>query len=180
MASRRTFTLSSRGFWAITLAFLAIEATILSLAYRRHTDQRQLAEQVALVRESTTVVWQMAANADIVTAAHFPDSPDIADPRHTWLNSVLQGLRVGGQVHTLNNTITQLVPVGTDDARQTLTAINRSLLEELAQARQTVDGAQPPDSSANDATPDPTAHDGPATFPGRQPPGFENTYLKST
>lgn len=63
---------------------------------------------------------------------------------------------------------------------KTLTAINRSLLEELAQARQTVDSAQPPDSSANDATPDPTAHDGPATFPGRQPPGFENTYLKST
>lgn len=121
MASRRTFTLSSRGFWAITLAFLAIEATLLSLAYRRNTDQRQLAEQVALVRESTTVVWQMAANADIVTAAHFPNSPDIADPRHTWLNSVMQGLRVGGQVHTLNNTITQLVPVGTDDARQTLT-----------------------------------------------------------
>ena len=98
MPSGRAFLLSSRGFWAFTLAFCAVEMAVVAFAYQRNTDQRQLAEQVALVRESTTVVWQLSARPGASSGTEYPAPPAIPDPQHAWLTNVLQALRTGGAV----------------------------------------------------------------------------------
>ena len=121
MPSGRAFLLSSRGFWAITLAFCAVELAIVAFAYQRNTDQRQLAEQVALVRESTTVVWHLSSRPGAISGSEFPAPPAIPDPQHAWLTNVLQALRTGGAVHALDSTAAHLPPVESTDARLALT-----------------------------------------------------------
>ena len=121
MPSGRAFLLSSRGFWAFTLAFCAVEMAVVAFAYQRNTDQRQLAEQVALVRESTTVVWQLSARPGASSGTEYPAPPAIPDPQHAWLTNVLQALRTGGAVHALNSTAAHLPPVESTDARLALT-----------------------------------------------------------
>ena len=123
MTTRGAFILSSRLFWSIVVAFCAIETALLAMAYERNTDQRELADQVAMVREITTVVWRLTASAGVVSGADFPDNPTIGDPQHAWLSAALQGLRTGGEIRGLDNTLTQLVPVEAADTRHALTDV---------------------------------------------------------
>ncbi len=121
MPSGRAFLLSSRGFWAITLAFCAVEMAIVAFAYQRNTEQHQLAEQVALVRESTTVVWHLSSRSGASSGTEVAAPPALPAQHHAWLTSVLQTLRTGGVVHALDSTAARLLPVESTDARLALT-----------------------------------------------------------
>lgn len=119
--SSRSNFLSSRVFWAIAVVFCLAETAILTFAYQSNAEQRELADQVALVRESTTVVWRLAASTDIVTGSQFPDNPLITDPQVTWLTSALQSLRTGGDIRGLDNGLLHLVAIEAPEIRHTLT-----------------------------------------------------------
>lgn len=121
MTSRRSNFLSSRIFWAIAVVFCAIEGAILTLAYERNIDQIELSDQVALVRESTIVVWRLVAGTSVVSGTEFPDNPTITDPQVAWLSAALQGLRTGGDVQGLDGTAFHLFPIEAADTRHTLT-----------------------------------------------------------
>ena len=121
MTTRRSNFLSSRVFWAIAVVFCAIEGAILALAYERNIDQIELSDQVALVRESTIVVWRLAAGSSVVSGSEFPDNPTVTDPQFVWLTAALQGLRTGGEVQGLDGTVFHLFPIEAADTRHTLT-----------------------------------------------------------
>ena len=121
MTTRRSNFLSSRVFWAIAVVFCAIEGAILAFAYERNVDQLELSDQVAVVRESTTVVWRLAASTTALPGAGFPDNPTIADPQFVWLSSALQSLRTGGEIRGLDGTPFHLVSIEAADTRHILT-----------------------------------------------------------
>lgn len=107
----RAALLSSRIFWAITLVFCALEAAILATALDYSTEEDRLATQLAVTHQASGVAWRLTSTT---VAAE-------AEPQLAWLESILEGLNHGGPVNTLDNTLIQLEPVRSPEARQTLT-----------------------------------------------------------
>jgi len=130
--SSRPRLLSSRVLCVTTLTVCAIAVALLTLAYRHHLEERQLADQIAVVREAATIARQIADRGS--TSGHAP-----TDRQQTWLSANLHGLGSGGELRTLDNAPIRLAPIGDAEA-------SRRLMELTVRwqhfRRITVDGAR--------------------------------------
>ncbi len=100
--------LSPRLFWMVAAGFVLFESAILGLAYQHTRNQHRLTEQLALVHQGSAVAWQMASS---------PASDATAESRQLWLGATLHALGNGGSVVSLENTLTQLPPLESPNAR---------------------------------------------------------------
>ncbi|MBS0370244.1 MAG: sensor domain-containing diguanylate cyclase [Proteobacteria bacterium] len=116
MPSRRTShqPLSPRLFWVIAAGFVLFESTLLGLAYQYTRNQHRLTEQLALVHQGSAVAWQMVSS---------PSNDATSKSRQVWLGSMLHALDSGGSVVSLENTLAQLPPLDSPNARLAATRI---------------------------------------------------------
>jgi diguanylate cyclase (GGDEF)-like protein len=106
--------LSPRLFWVIATGFVLFESALLGLAYQYTRNQHRLTEQLALVHQGSAVAWQMISS---------PSADAAAKSRQLWLDSMLHALDSGGSVVSLENTLAQLPPLDSPNARLTASRI---------------------------------------------------------